>query len=283
MDLSGFSIYSIVDCQKVQTPIDARLQEHGIRQLAFIDHHREDAASPPHADFVDIRPLVASTAAILTEYLRDAFPAGLVPGDPAQVRLATALMHGIRSDTSKFLTASRFDYEMAAFLAPCVDTQVIELIERRVLTSSVLDMFENALVNRRIHDNFIFSDVGFVRAVDRDGIPQVADFLLTREGTDTVLVFGIVDEKIIDGSLRTRSETISPDEFLKGVLGVSPESGRFYGGGNIRDRGGFQIPLGFFSLHEDKNLVYAMARQVIEKSFLEYIGKAESKGANERG
>ena len=52
------------------------------------------------------------------------------------------------------------------------------------------------------------------------------------------------------------------------------------GGGNIRDRGGFQIPLGFFSLHEDKSLVYAMARQVIEKSFLEYIGKAESKGAS---
>ena len=280
MDFSGFSAYSIVDCQRVQTPIDVRLSEHGIKLLAFIDHHREDSVSPPHADFVDIRPLVASTAAILTEYLRDAFPSGLAPGDPVQVRLATALMHGIRSDTSRFLTATRFDYEMAAFLAPSVDTQVIDLIERRVLTSSVLDMFENALVNRRIHDNFIFSDVGFVRAVDRDGIPQVADFLLTREGTDTVLVFGIVDEKIIDGSLRTRSETISPDEFLKGVLGVSPESGRFYGGGNIRDRGGFQIPLGFFSLHEDKNLVYAMARQVIEKSFLEYIGKAETKGAS---
>ncbi len=279
-DLSPYSLYSIVDCQKVQTPIDARLSEHGIRLLAFIDHHREDSVSPPHADFVDIRPLVASTAAILTEYLRDAFPQGLVPGDPVQVRLATALMHGIRSDTSRFLTASRFDYEMAAFLAPCVDNQVIDLIERRVLTSSVLDMFENALVNRRIHDNFIFSDVGFVRALDRDGIPQVADFLLTREGTDTVLVFGIIDEKMIDGSLRTKSETISPDEFLKGVLGVSPESGRFYGGGNIRDRGGFQIPLGFFSLHEDKNLVYAMARQVIEKSFLEYIGKAESKNTN---
>ena len=275
-DLSSFAIYSIVDSQRCQTPIDMRLEEHNIKLFAFIDHHREDIV-PPAALFLDIRPLAASTAAILTEYLREAFPNGLVPGDPAQVRLATALMHGIRSDTAKFSLATRFDYEMASFLAPCVDSAVIELIERKVLASSMLDMFENALVNRRIHDNFIFSDVGFVRSPDRDAIPQVAELLLTREGTDTVLVFGIVDEKMIDGSLRTRSETINPDEFLKGFLGVSPESGKYYGGGNIRDRGGFQIPLGFFSLHEDKNLVYTMARQVIENSFLEYIGKAEER------
>jgi nanoRNase/pAp phosphatase (c-di-AMP/oligoRNAs hydrolase) len=186
-------------------------------------------------------------------------------------------MHGLRSDTGRFSTATQADYEAAAYLAPCVDTQVIELIERRVLTPSMIDMFENALVNRRIHDNFIVSDVGFARAADRDGIPQVAELLLAREGTDTVLVFAIIDETMIDGSLRTRSETINPDEFLKEVLGASPESGKFYGGGNIRDRGGFQIPLGFFSLHEDKNQIYTMVRQVIEKSFLQYIGKTTRK------
>ena len=271
-DLSQFRIYSIVDSQKWQTPIDGRLEEHNIQFFAFVDHHREDTNLPP-ALFIDIRPHVASTAAIFGEYLREAFPGGLSSSDPAQVRLATALMHGLRSDTQRFLFAAQEEYEAAALLAPCVDTQVIEVIERKVLTPSMLDMFENALVNRKVHDNFIFSDVGYVRSADRDGLPQIAELLLSREGIDTVLVFGIVDEQMIDGSLRTRSETINPDEFLKGVLGVSPESGRFYGGGNIRDRGGFQIPLGFFSLHEDKNQVYIMTRQVIEKSFLDYIGK----------
>lgn len=275
-DLSPFACYSIVDSQKFQTPIDPRLNELGIQLLAFVDHHREDMTSPP-ALFVDIRPQYASTAAIFCEYLKELYPTGLSPSDPNQVHLATALMHGLRSDTARFLLATQDEYEAAAFLAPCVDTQVIELIERKVLAPSMLDMFENALVNRRIHDNFIFSDVGYVRSADRDAIPQVTELLLAREGTDTVLVFGVVDEKTIDGSLRTRSETINPDEFLKGVLGVSPESGQYYGGGNIRDRGGFQIPLGFFSLHEDKNQVYTMARQVIEKSFLEYIGKTASK------
>ena len=130
-----------------------------------------------------------------------------------------------------------------------------------------------------MHDNFIFSNVGFVRQVDRDGIPQAADMLLSREGTDTVLVFGIVDERTIDGSFRTSSETINPDEFLKGLLGAAPESGEYYGGGNIRDKGAFQIPLGFLSLYDDKEQVYAMAKELIERAFLEHIGKSQVSGA----
>ncbi len=276
-DLSPFRTYSIVDSQRAQTLIDTRLEEHGVTFLAFLDHHREDTFGPP-ALVVDVRSHVGATASILTEYLREIFPKGLSPSSSENVRLATALMHGIRSDTAKFLLATPFDYSAAAYLSPCTDHQVIEIIERKVLTSAALDMFENALVNRKIHDNFIFTDVGFLRPSDRDGIPQVADFFLNREGTDTVLVWGIVDERTIDGSFRTRSETINPDEFIKGFLGVSPESGRYYGGGNVKDRGGFQIPLGFFSLHDDKQMIYSMARQVIEKAFLAHIGRSGGKG-----
>lgn len=275
-DLSGYDFFSIVDSQKWNTPIDARLEENRIPLFCFIDHHREDLI-PPEAEFVDIRPQYACTATILCEYLRELHPHGLSPSDPNQVKLATALMHGLRSDTQKFLLATQEDFLAASYLAPCLDTQVIELIERKVLTPSMLDMFESALVSRKVHDNFIFADVGYARETDRDGIPQIAELLLAREGTDTVLVFGVIEEQVIDGSLRTRSETINPDEFLKGFLGVSPENGRPYGGGNIRDRGGFQIPLGFFSMHEDKSLVYQMAKQIVEKSFLDYIGKTGMK------
>ncbi|MCC6954604.1 MAG: bifunctional oligoribonuclease/PAP phosphatase NrnA, partial [Deltaproteobacteria bacterium] len=273
LELDKYAAYSIVDSQRYFTPIDGRLHEYDIEFLAFVDHHRADQTAPPPALFVDVREMYQSTAAIFCEYLREAFPKGLEPGDPNHVRLATALMHGLRTDTQKFVLASKHEHEAAAFLSPCVDYQVIEIIERKVLTPAMLDMLENALVNRHVHDNFILADVGYVRAGDRDGIPLAAELLLSREGTDTVLVFGIVDEKVIDGSLRTRSETINPDEFIKGFIGVSPESGRYYGGGNIRDRGAFQIPLGVFGLHDDKDRVYAMTREVVEKSFLDYIGK----------
>ena len=272
VDLKTYNIYSIVDSQRADTPIDDELKDADVKFLAFIDHHREDI-SAPHAMFVDIRPHYSSTAAILCDYLHVMYPKGLEPGDVANVHLATALMHGMRTDTLRFNYATQYEYQAGAFLAPCVDTKVIEIIERKILTSSMMGILENALVNRRVHDNFIFSDVGFVRSLDRDVIPQAAELLLTREGTDTALVWGIVDDSRIDGSFRTRSETINPDEFVKGFLGVSPVSGKYYGGGNVKDRGGFQIPLGFIALHENKNQVYAMAREIIEKSFLDYIGK----------
>ncbi len=276
MDLSSFEIYSIVDSQQSITPLDSRLKETGAELFAFVDHHKEETAAP-NALFVDVRQQVGSTAAIFTEYLQYAYPDGLAPGEPENVRLATALIHGIRSDTRSFALATKADFDAASYLSACCDKNVIQDIERRVFSPTILDMFENALVNRKVHDNFIFSDVGFVRSADRDGIPQVTELLLDREGTDTVLVFGIVDEKIIDGSFRTRSEIINPDEFIKGFLGASAESGKYYGGGNVQDRGGFQIPLGFFSLHEDKNALYSMARQVIEQSFLDYLGKTGKK------
>lgn len=171
IDLSAFAIYSIVDSQKGYTPIDFKLKDAEVQFFAFIDHHREEP-SPPPALFVDVRPHYGSVATIVTEYLMEAFPKGLEPTDSQHLRLATALMHGIRSDTQKFRYATQYEFKSAAFLAPCVDNNAIETIERRVLTSSMLGVLENALVNRKMHDNFIFSDVGFVRSGDRDIIPQ---------------------------------------------------------------------------------------------------------------
>ncbi|MCC6933140.1 MAG: DHH family phosphoesterase [Deltaproteobacteria bacterium] len=273
-DFANYDIYSIVDSQKPSTPVDKQLREEGVRFFAFIDHHRPDPAGVPYASFVDIRDDAASTAGIMTSYIEQAYPAGLDLGDPEQVIMATALMHGIRSDTHKFIRASLLDHQAASYLFPSVAHQTIELIERKILTAAMLEMLEQALVNRKAIDNIIYSDVGFVRAIDRDGIPQAAELLVTREGIDTALVWGIVDEKFIDGSFRTRSEMINPDEFLKGCLGISPQNGEYYGGGNSRDKGGFQIPLGFLSQFDDKEQVYAMAKTIIERSLLDYIGKA---------
>lgn len=273
-EFDDYDIYSIVDSQRYVTPVDKQLREAGVRFFAFVDHHRGDPSAVPAASFVDIRDDASSTAAIMISYLQQGYPEGLDIGDPEQVILATALMHGIRSDTHKFINASYLDHLAATYLFPAVAHQTIEQIERKVLSPTMLEMLEHALVNRKAVDNIIYSDVGYVRSVDRDGIPQAAELLITREGIDTALVWGIVDEKFIDGSLRTRSEMINPDEFLKGCLGVSPQNGEYYGGGNSRDKGGFQIPLGFLSLFEDKVQVYQMAHQIIERSLLDYVGKA---------
>jgi nanoRNase/pAp phosphatase (c-di-AMP/oligoRNAs hydrolase) len=270
-DLQPYNAYAFVDTQKTDTPITDKLTEKTL--LSFVDHHKRLGEVP--AEFVDVREEAASTCAIYTEYLRAQYPQGLNPGDSEQVRLATALMHGIRSDTLDLLEASRVEFEAAAYLWPCVDQALLKKISAQSLAPAVMDMVQKALEKKQVLDNFIFTDVGFVRHEHRDGIPQAAEFLLQREGTDTVLVFGIVDGKTIDGSFRTRSDTINPDAFLKRAFGFDQEKQTYYGGGNIKDKGGFQIPLGFLGQYTDRELLYRMTCEIVQEKFLHAIGRKE--------
>jgi nanoRNase/pAp phosphatase (c-di-AMP/oligoRNAs hydrolase) len=268
-DLQPYRAYSFVDTQTSETPIADKLADKAL--VSFVDHHKR--LGEVAAEFVDIREEAASTCALYAEYLRAQYPQGLNPGEVEQVRLATALMHGIRSDTSALLEASRLEFEAAAYLWPCVDQALLKKISAQSLAPPVMDMIQKALEKKQVFDNFIFTDVGFVRREHRDGIPQAADFLLQREGTDTVLVFGIVEGKVVDGSLRTRSDTINPDAFLKKAFGLDEEKKAYYGGGNIRDKGGFQIPLGFLGHHADRELLYRMTCEIVQEKFLEALGR----------
>lgn len=270
-DLQPYSACAFVDTQKIDTPIADKLSTKTL--LSFVDHHKRLGEIP--AEFVDIREDAASTAAIYTEYLRAHCLQGLNPGETDQVRLATALMHGIRSDTMALLEATRLEFEAAAYLWPCVDQALLKKISAQSLAPAVMDMIQKALEKKQVFDTFVFTDVGFVRREHRDGIPQAAEFLLQREGTETVLVFGIVEGKTIDGSLRTRSDTISPDTFLKKAFGFDEEKQTYYGGGNIKDKGGFQIPLGFLGQHADRELLYRLTCEVIQEKFLQAIGRKE--------
>ena len=100
-DLQPYSLYSFVDTQKVDCPIIDKLEEKTL--LSFVDHHKR--LGEISAEFVDIREDAASTCAIYVEYLRAQYPQGLNPSETEHVRLATALMHGIRSDTLALLEA----------------------------------------------------------------------------------------------------------------------------------------------------------------------------------
>jgi hypothetical protein len=77
--------------------------------------------------------------------------------------------------------------------------------------------------------------------------------------------------------MRTRSDTIKPDTFLKKAFGQDEERQTYYGGGNIRDKGGFQIPLGFLTQSPDRELLYRIACGVIQEKFLQAIGRKDER------
>ncbi len=267
-DVSSYHYYAINDSQTTDLPIKLPAE---CRLLAFIDHHKPLGVID--GEFVDIRENSGSTSAIYGEYLIEG-PLGFTGDSATETRIATALMHGVRSDTDNFVNATPLDYRASEYFAQYVDKDLLSLISHQSIPAKTMDLTQIALQRKDIRSTFMFSGVGFVRDEDRDGIGQCADYLLHREGIETVVVYGVVGNLVIDGSLRTKSHTLDPDRWLKDVFGTD-EHGKYYGGGR-KDKGGFQIPLGVFARCNDRELLWILIKKTIDELFYQKIGIEES-------
>jgi nanoRNase/pAp phosphatase (c-di-AMP/oligoRNAs hydrolase) len=263
-EVTGYDFYAINDSQTIDLPLQL---PPACELLSFVDHHKTLGTIKAH--FIDIRENSGSTSAIFAEYIQHA-PEEFTGESSAESKVATALMHGIRSDTDDYVNASALDYKASEFLSPFVDKDLLSLISRQAISAKTMDLTQIALQHKDIKETYLFSGVGYVRDEDRDGIGQCADYLLHREGIETVLVYGIVGNAFIDGSLRTKSHTLDPDKWLKDVFGKN-EEGKFYGGGR-KDKGGFQIPLGVFSKCSDRELLWILIKKTIDELFYLKIG-----------
>jgi nanoRNase/pAp phosphatase (c-di-AMP/oligoRNAs hydrolase) len=222
-----------------------QLKAAGVKLLIVVDHHEEQNLY--EAEYMDIRQ-TGSTATIYVEYIKQGL-LKLETSSKNQVVMATALIHGIMTDTGSFIRATEEDLQAAAYLSNYRDAELLNLIVSQFRTKQVMDIIHRALVNRVNVENFSISGVGYLRAEDRDAIPEAVDFLLTEENVHTAIVYGIVRndafEETLVGSLRTDKYTLNPDEFIKEALGKD-SSGHYFGGGKL-SAGGFAIPVGFLS------------------------------------
>jgi nanoRNase/pAp phosphatase (c-di-AMP/oligoRNAs hydrolase) len=246
-DLSDYQGCVLIDNQGTTSQLLPVLQESNIPVIAVIDHH--SLQENLNAEFIDVRTNTRATATIMTQYLQ----AGLLALDganPEHVNCATALMHGLRSDTNYLRQAQEEDFLAADYLSRFYDSQMLNTVLQSNRSKQVMDVIDRALRNRNVYNNFTLAGVGYLRYDDRDAIPQAADFLVTEENVHTAVVYGIVhdedeDLELVVGSLRTTKLTLDPDEFIKEAFGQDAQ-GRFFGGGRSL-AGGFEIPMGFLS------------------------------------
>ena len=250
-DLSVYQGCVLVDSQGTNSQLYAVVKEAGIPLTVVVDHHSKQGDLK--AEFIDLRPQTRATATILTQYIQS----GMLEFDSSNdnhVKCATALMHGLRSDTNRLMQAKEEDFLAAAYLSRFYDSQLLNAVLQSARSRRVMNVIEQALRNRIIKKNFSISGVGYLRYDDRDAIPQAADFLVTEEDIHTAVVYGIVhneddDKELVIGSLRTTKLTLDPDEFIKETLGKDAQ-GRFFGGGRYM-AGGFEIPVGFLNGFND--------------------------------
>jgi nanoRNase/pAp phosphatase (c-di-AMP/oligoRNAs hydrolase) len=244
-DLSVYQGCVFVDGQGTNSQLTTLVKQAKIPMVVVIDHHTRQGDLD--AEFVDIRPQMRATAAMLTQYIQK----GLLTfntSDTVHVKCATALMHGLRSDTNNLMQAQECEFVAAGYLSRFYDAQLLNAVLQSARSRRVMDVIERALKNRIIKNNYSIAGVGYLRYDDRDAIPQAADFLVTEENVHTALVYGIVhdedeDIELVIGSMRTSKITLDPDEFLKEAFGQDNQ-GRFFGGGRYM-AGGFEIPIGF--------------------------------------
>lgn len=253
LDLSIYKGCILVDSQGTTSQLVPLIQKAKIPIVVVIDHHSQQGEIT--AEFIDRRTQVRSTATMLTQYIE----AGLLNftvSNTKHVKCATALMHGLRSDTNQLLQAQEEDFLAAAYLSRYYDAPLFKAILQSARSRRVMDVIEKALKNRRIKNNFSIAGVGYLRYDDRDAIPQAADFLVTEEDIHTAVVYGIVHDQeeeieLLIGSLRTNKLTLDADEFIKEALGKDAQ-GRFFGGGRYM-AGGFEIPIGFLGGFNDNS------------------------------
>lgn len=252
VDISSYTKFAIVDASapRVNNSIPADL-----KISIVIDHH-----PPPEnieAEYVDIRTDVGATATIMTDYLKE------LKLSPSRI-LATALFFGIRTETDDFKRNTRTaDFTASAFLYPFVDHEMIEKMEGPAISTETLDVLGTAIKNRQIFSSFLISFAGFIN--DRDALPQAADFLLRLEGISTVLVFGILKDKVYI-SARNKDVRINIGEVLRRAFGDVGSAG-----GHAHAAGG-QIPLGIFGGTSDKEALSKLITEAIKKRFLSAVG-----------
>jgi nanoRNase/pAp phosphatase (c-di-AMP/oligoRNAs hydrolase) len=244
LPLESYSAAVFVDNQGTTTQLTDRLRNAGVPTLAVIDHHDpQDMLDPV---FADVRPIGAA-ATIFAEYLESGELVRMDPRNERHVRLATALMHGLHSETDGFVRARAPEYRAAAYLSGYMDPDLLEKVLCVQKSSGTLTLIEAALRNRTVRNGVSVAGVGMLRWSERDAIAVAADFLLTEENVHTTVVYGLLGaedgREVVSGSLRTTSSTMAVDQFLKEALGSDPR-GRPYGGGRQR-AGGFEIDVGF--------------------------------------
>ncbi len=250
-DWSKYSGAVYVDNQGTTAEdIVRQLEQSGVPALLVVDHHELQHRLEPACE--DIRRTFGSTATIYAEYLEKGF-VQLDKSRKEHVMVATALTHGIITDTNGLVRAGAEDFHAAAFLSNYRDPDLLEQIMNQARPKKTMTVIQKALQEKITVEGFSIAGVGLIRAEDRDAIPQTADFLVTEENIHTAVVYGIISgvemEESVIGSLRTTKLTLDPDEFIKEVFGKDSAE-NYYGGGKM-SAGGFKIGVGFLSGGED--------------------------------
>ena len=227
----------------------------------IIDHHAANNKEKVYADFFDVRTDNGATSTIMTRYLQEL-------DIPVDTVLATALLQGIRTDTSSFKRETHpSDFYAAAFLHEKADKDLLEQIETPPMSTEMLNVVGGAIQHKKIKGSYLITSVGAV--ANRDAIPQAADYLLNLEGITTAIVIGLCEDMIcVSGRSKDIRVNIG-DAFVRAF-------GEIGSAGGHATMAAAQLPLGIFKGIKDKDTLMQLAEDAVTKRFLSVMKEEKS-------
>jgi nanoRNase/pAp phosphatase (c-di-AMP/oligoRNAs hydrolase) len=202
------------------------------RATIIVDQH----VSPvePTADFISIATDAGATSSLLGREL-------LAKGVEIPVKLATALVYGILSDTLDFYRVTNRETIDTYFeLLPLCDVRVLARIQNPSRPRKFFKEMALGIRNAKIRQRLVVSHLGTVD--NPDLVSQMADFLLTCEGNQWAFCTGRHGDNL-HLSLRTVLVDSSAPAMLRSIVE------------NHRSAGGYgQVAGGKIKIHAPKNL-----------------------------
>lgn len=166
------------------------LQRDGRPRVAVIDHHPLENSY--RAEYLDVRPEYGATATMMTEYLR------AVSGDRLSRGLATALLFGIRTDTSSLMRGvTPADVAAYAFLQQRADLALVRRFEQPSWPLETARRFGRALAGADCEADLCVAWLDTLGEEDSHVMADLADFLLSVENVTWVVVGAVLENELV--------------------------------------------------------------------------------------
>lgn len=223
MVTAQYDRFALVDSQPHHHPLFDE-----INFSVVFDHHPVIADKPVVADYKDIKPEYGANATLMVEYL---YNMGIRPGK----LLATALVYGIKTDTSSF-ERQFCDIDVRAFryLSKYSDPQLLSRIVRSEYHMGWLDYFGRAFTGLHTVGTGRYVYVGEVD--NPDALVVLADFFMRVHEIRWVSVAGVYGDKLV---IIFRGDGVSRD--LGGF--AAAQFGKIGSAGGHRAMARAEIPL----------------------------------------
>ena len=208
---------------------------------------------------------------MVTQYIRE-LGVDLEHANNGADLVATALLVGIKTDTHEMTAASvsALDFECYEYLLRIADRKKLHQIIYYTVPRYLYDLKAQAYRDMDIRHSVCVTGIGVVPPAQRDSLPVIADELLRMEGVETVVVYSIVEDRIV-ASLRTDNDSLEINSFCQDVFGEE------YSGGKIGS-GGASVPLGFMTPTGDTDDAREHVWEAVKAVVSHRVFKAASSG-----